>query len=382
MPRFIRSNITLAALSSLVLASCASTNAPTTSGASTSLDSGTSTDTLAEAGAPRDAASSTGPTADGGAPVTVDASADSGPLPRDASAPSAGPVQVGLSNRNFAPGALRDKKAVYDLFVGSHPVAIYTSHATKTDALGLGTLEVIRENAIARMVLKDANGRAVTTVQNNFDTPSGGFVSLLNLERSYKGDVSIQKDTDYIEARFGNGDTVPRGMIVGRTGIEAGWVPNGAEKVYYFRNNVAYAGFRAPEAFAQLAGTYRGASYDPTMTSNRGDVTVTITAAGEVTVSGVNAFNAQQGTLTVRWDGNDDLIVPATRPDNQGGVENSPNEFQIVLNANNGYGSLPKGGVKITIPPLDTLAASPRILSVRADLPTNGALEVRNPTRI
>jgi hypothetical protein len=370
---------TLASLVALSLAACASNQAaaPATVDAGTtadaevpvSVDAGTTTTTDAGGGAAVDGGTSS-PATDGGSGATS-----------DAAAPSGGAAQVGLSSQNFAPGSLTDKKAIYDLMVGTHPVAIYTAHASKVSAIGLGSLTVVRENAIARMTLKNAAGAAITTVQNNFDTPSGGAVTLMNYNRAYKGDVSIQAGTEYLEARFGNGDTLPRGMIKGRTGIEAGWVPNGAEQVYYFRNNVTHAGAPVPQAFAHLAGTYKGPFYSPTGAVPTNEVTVTIKADGEVTVSGTNAYNAQLGTLTLKWDGNDDFIAPNLRPDNQGGVENAPGEFQIVINANNGYGSLPLGGITLTVPALDSLAATPRLLSARAALSTNGALEVRNPTR-
>ena len=54
---------------------------------------------------------------------------------------------------------------------------------------------------------------------------------------------------------------------------------------------------------------------------------------------------------------------------------------RVVADANNGYGSLPLGGITLTVPALDSLAATPRLLSARAALSTSGALEVRNPTR-
>ncbi len=74
-----------------------------------------------------------------------------------------------------------------------------------------------------------------------------------------------------------------------------------------------------PQAFAHLAGTYKGPFYSPTGAVPTNEVTVTIKADGEVTIRGTNAYNAQIGTLTLKWDGIDDFIAPNLRPDNQGG---------------------------------------------------------------
>jgi|GEM_PF-4957267 len=216
----------------------------------------------------------------------------------------------------------------------------------------------------ARLTLLNAAGEVVTTTSHSFEMAAGGSVELLNNDRRYRGDVSVLHGSDYIEALFGHGDVLPAGMISGRAGLEAGWVENAAERIYYFRNNVTYVGTRVPEVFAHLAGTYTGTSYDPKLSGASGEVTVTVTAAGEVTMAGTDPLTRQAHTGTFTWDGNDDLIAPNLRS-NGDTVENVPGEFRLTINENHGYGSLPKGGMWLTLPVLETLAATPAVLSAR-----------------
>ncbi len=188
----------------------------------------------------------------------------------------------------------------------------------------------------------------------------------------------MQQGTDAIDVRFGNGDTTPAGQIQGKSGIDAAWAGNaGGEKTYYFRNHVTYAGSRVPEAFARLAGTYKGTQGDAAL-GGVPEVTVVVKANGEITMSGVEKYSQQFKSLTVQWDGNDDFIAPNVQSAGSV-VQVVPGEFQIVINANQGYGARPAGGITLTVPALDSLAATPKILMARA---AGGAvLVVANPTR-
>ncbi len=58
-----------------------------------------------------------------------------------------------------------------------------------------------------------------------------------------------------------------------------------------------------------------------------------------------------------------------------------PGEFQLTINDNHGYGSLPKGGMWLTLPALETLAAAPAVLAARAEYSEGGTIEVRELTR-
>jgi hypothetical protein len=368
----------------ICLAACAS-NAPSpgASGADAGAVDDASVGPAADGGAPGADASNTAvdagsPSADAGSASTDagSASTDAGSASTDAGGSAVGPVP--LSSRNFATNGNADKKAVFDIFAGTHPVVVYATHETKTAAIGLGSLEVTRNASVGRMVLKNAAGQTITAVQNDFDAPVGGTIALTNLTRSYKGDVLVQQGTDAIDVRFGNGDTTPSGQIQGKSGIEAAWAGNaGGEKTFYFRNNVTYAGARVPEAFARLAGTYKGTQGDNAL-GGVPEVTVVVRADGTITMSGVEKFSQQFRSLTVQWDGNDDVIAPSVRSVGNV-VEVVPGEFQIVINANQGYGARPAGGITLTVPALDSLAATPKILMARA---AGGAvLVVANPTR-
>jgi hypothetical protein len=373
------SSLRLTSALALCLAACASNSSSPDAG---SADSGS---------APADDAAVT-PVIDGGAPVADagSASTDAGSTSTDAGSPStdAGSVAtdggltsfgpVPLSSRNFATNGSSDKRAVFDIFAGTHPVVVYATHATKTSAIGLGALEVTRNGSVGRMVLKDSAGQTITAVQNDFDAPVGGSISFLNLTRSYKGDVLVQQGSDAIDVRFGNGDTTAAGQIQGKSGIDAAWAGNaGGEKTTYFRNHVTYAGTRVPEAFARLAGTYKGTQGDNAL-GGVPEVTVVVKADGTITMSGVEKFSQQFRSLTVQWDGNDDFIAPNVQ--SVGGVTQvAPGEFQIVINANQGYGARPAGGITLTVPALESLAATPKVLMARA---AGGAvLVVANPTR-
>jgi len=299
-------------------------------------------------------------------------SGDAAPPSGDATPPPpGGATQVGLAAQSFSVEGLTDKKAIFDVFVGEHPVAVYAAYEQNLGRLGAGTLEVAREGSVARMTLKDAAGAVLVSASNDFDASMSGQVELSNFDRNYRGDVTVANGFDFIDVRFGIGDPFPLGMLAGRTGIEASWVPDAAARVFYFRNNVVHAGAQVPEAFAALAGTYTSAS--PA-------ATVTITAGGEVTIDGTNPFSGVGQSLTLSWDGIDDIIAPNMRSVN-GVAENAPDELRIELNANNGYGSFQQGGISLVIPSLEVIASTPALLSARLAMPGGGGFEVTAPVR-
>ena len=100
-------------------------------------------------------------------------------------------------------------------------------------------------------------------------------------------------------------------------------------------------------------------------------------AGGEPVQIGLSAQDFSPGDLL-------GTLEVAYEQDNarlSGRDHDGPGEFQLTINENHGYGSLPKGGMWLTLPALETLAATPVVLAARAEYSEGGTIEVREFTR-
>jgi hypothetical protein len=345
----------------LGLSACAGTS--TSAPANTS--GGSDTATAADASPGTDAAASSD------AATTADTTGSSG-------TPNVQPAKAGLSTKDFDSSKLKTKKEKFDLYVGAHPVVIYATKAPNVAKLGGGTLELARDGSMASMALKTATGDTTASLKANIDVPDNGIVNL-----QIFGMVSVAQDDHPargMDARFHAGEIGPKGLIEGMLGLEG---PTGTgDLLYFFRNNIEYVAAKTPDALAKLAGTYKGPRVS--MMGGQPDVTVIITADGEVKVQGKSSLTQVDTTITVKWDGNDDFIAPIYEQKLVGSKMEwvATGNYEIALDSLNSGGSRPGGGVRIVVPALDTLAAKPVLLSVKSNLGgAEGALEVNDPKK-
>ncbi|GEM_PF-3186238 len=291
-----------------------------------------------------------------------------GPGPGTSTGGNGGPggtAKLGLAEKSFKTEGISESAAVVDVWAGSYPVAIFMTPASDSARLGAGTLDLKRDGTLITATLSDAGGAEIAKKAFALDGDSK------------KGWVQVQQyvcqlivDDYYAPGkrmlmRFENGTIGTDGQVSGEAGLYA-------TDIYAFRNNVEYVGKAVPKAFAHLAGTWKGPQ--EANTHGKPDVTVTIAADGTVTVSGKGNLDGEDATITAKWDGQDDYIIPK--------FKSTTGEIEIVIDRQKGGGSQAQGGVKLTVPALSTLEGAPMIKQSHSVLEgMRGSLTVNDPVK-
>jgi hypothetical protein len=272
---------------------------------------------------------------------------------------SGGVAKVGLSDRSFSLEGKTGKTEQADVYVGTHAVAIYKTPEDVTSRIGKGTLEVTRDGTSLTVTLKDAGGGKIATSTNDLENGKDGWASINTAVGM------LQVFQYYTQDRVINTWFRPGGGIEGSSG-------GSATNTYLFRNNVEHVGAPVPEAFGHLAGTWKGAQ--EANTHGKPDVTVTIASDGTVTISGKTDLSGKDATITTRWDGQDDYIIPLTT--------SATGDYAIMLDSTRGGGSQAEGGIKLTVPALSGLKDSPALKQVHSTLSgMEGDLTVNWPAK-
>ena len=266
---------------------------------------------------------------------------------------------ISRSSKSFATGGVTDANAVLDIYAGTYPVAIYGAEpAGLLSGIGSGTMQLSRNGDNVSITLRKTSGALLVSLTQNRITPVGGGSVVVNQPL---GQVTVSDFTNpfyTIGAVFG---TSPDGMITGVAGL------GGTSNTYYFRNNIVLYGSTIPAAFAQLAGTWAGASEAGACGANT--ITAVILADGHVTVTGKGSADCLADTVSNVWNGNDDFAVPLA--DGSG--------YDIVIDGQKTGGSQSKGGIHISV---SNLQNPTFINKVSCGLATSqGSFTTNNPAK-
>lgn len=249
---------------------------------------------------------------------------------------------------SFAFGATVDKDDDLPLMVGEYDVAIYD--APSAAETGPGKLIIDLAPDLLTMTLKNASGATLKTITvpavdsvvdgecgdgkciNLFDQwasdPTGVYAASATGNRRFSA-------YNYYEA--GSGAYNYFSVDFFGNGVIAGNVSG-----YYFRNEVTAYGASVPSIFADLAGTWTGTTQQVCGAPDKGPVSVSFTAGGEVSLNGkAVGSSCTDQTLNSAWDGLDDLLVPADYG------------YRLILDSRKTGGSNLGGGVFIKLPDLD-----------------------------
>ena len=235
-----------------------------------------------------------------------------------------------MSSKSFVTAGLTDTNAILDVFSGTHAVGIYDAPSGK--ATGMGVLQITRAGSRTTMSLKDASGGTLAAMSfDRVNPPPYSWLVVAPVAGSLRMRVYGNVWPDF-EAVFGTD-----GYISGSVG--------NASDVFSFRNNMASFGSRVPDVFARIAGTWKEAQEAGTclVAGVKPEVSVSITAAGRVSIAGKGSLTCKDTVITNQWDGRDDFIVPPSIP---------ADGYRIYLDSRKSGGAQASGGIRIQVPAL------------------------------
>lgn len=202
---------------------------------------------------------------------------------------------------------------------GTHAVAIYRMPEGREAEVGPGTLTIEGSASAFKASLKNWKGEVVSS----FDSATAKNVMLTPVIGQVFGFATPEID-GYLNIAIKSD-----GFISGAAG--------GFAQVA-FRNLITSYGAKVPALFAAIAGTYTGPA--EALTCGQPPVTVTITAAGKVTIAGQYNLSCGEATVEATWDGNDEFQAPYVN-------EFSTDKVEIQLDTRKGGGSQEGGGITL-----------------------------------
>jgi hypothetical protein len=288
----------------------------------------------------------------GGPDASNNTAADSG---ADATVAPGGPVAAIPLATNLDTSAAADDDAALQQLVGEYDVAIFFAPVGKESDIGAGKIKIAYDGDIITLTLKNASGITLAEVANSRMNPMNyGQAAYTRIIGKILVD---QRDTEYMRIDV---DLLPTGSVSGYVG--------GSGEYYHFRNNVIHYGPTPPQHLIAQVGTWSGPQL--ALTCGQPPVTVAITAAGGVTISGKGNLDCMDAQVQNQWDGQDDYVEP--KPNSQGLVN-------VVIDSARGGGSQAEGGMKIIVDEDPTVVG---VKGARAGLSgTRGNLEVDNPVK-
>jgi hypothetical protein len=262
-------------------------------------------------------------------------------------------VPIGLLDKNLNVSALDDDAALKQL-AGVYDVAIFFSAPGKESELGAAKLEVAYDGDKITLSLKKPTGATIVKVENSRKMPvmygQAAFYKVLNKILVDQRDSPFERIDVTLAAN---------GFISGYVG--------GSGQFFHFRNNLVHYGKTLPADLVKMAGTWSGPQL--ALTCDRPPVTVVVTAAGSVTLTGKANLDCMPAEVTNQWDGQDDYVAPGI----------TPGTVDIVLDSAKGGGSAPPGGIKLSVGVEPTGAAFVRASTTLAG--ARGNVEVHNSVR-
>ncbi len=190
----------------------------------------------------------------------------------------------------------------------SWPVAIYEVPASNPQWYGTGSLTIGGTDTNWTMELRGADGSVISSL-----TAQGAFTSALTAFSSTDLGVTTIYAPGHLFINKGTAITEFQNTYVEwDSGLIEGSAGGGGEGK--FRNSLLAYGASVPKALSDLAGTWsattnvycNGPYGAPTAATN----TVTITAAGQITMDGKTQLCGGTLPQTVVWGGDDDFLIP------------------------------------------------------------------------
>ncbi len=237
--------------------------------------------------------------------------------------------------------------------VGTYDVAIFRVPVGQENLIGPAKLTISETGGVKAMELATPGGTVISHIDTNYPhlPPATSFQFQAGIGQIVG--INGSATDNYLVVQFG-----AAGLLTGTAG---GFSQIG------FRNSLNAYNTPLPAAFAALAGTWIGPAQ--ALTCGQPNVTVTITAAGKVTVNGEPNLSCATGTIVeATWDGNDDYIIPL-----------STGGYRIALDSLKGGGSASGGGIFITIPDPTNPTSITKVLTTLTGM--GGAIEVNSPVK-
>jgi hypothetical protein len=260
---------------------------------------------------------------------------------------------IGLTDKNLNVSALDDEAALKQL-VGTYDVAVFFSETGKESGLGAAKLDVAYDGDKITLTLKKPSGSTIVKVENSRKMPvmfgQATFFKVLNKI------LVDQRDSPFERID----------VTLAATGFISGYV-GGSGQFFHFRNNLVHYGTTPPAHLITQAGTWTGPQL--ALTCNRPPVTVVVTTAASVTLTGKANLDCMDAEVSNQWDGQDDYVAPGT----------AAGTVDVVLDSANGGGSAAAGGITLTVGADSSVAG---ISDARTTLAgARGNLEVADPLK-